>query len=185
MNWCEIQEQIFSLSGGMISQRFDKKLSLTIISDASRSDIDELIEKKLIKWDFNFKHLPYITPVSNSEHQVSLVAYYGDAECGYCCVGCVLGCVSEDQTAIEISLIEKRCDADSDLDSNFLSIAIDAFTTYALYLNKMHDFSISKFVLVGPVEGVKAYYQQKGFKLVCNYNNQQIEAMTLTLIWQC
>lgn len=167
----EIQEKIFSLVAEETSKELPLNITLTsALEDATLKDIQSLKEQNLIIWDFSMKAQPCMTPVSNPEHMIKCVAYYGDAVNGYYCAGYALGSISVDNTTIEINFIEKRKDASTDLCSKFLPIIVDAFTTYGLYLNSEGVTEISKFALVGPVPGVKKYYQEQGFELVPDYS---------------
>ncbi|WP_077337800.1 hypothetical protein [Vibrio ruber] len=153
-----------------LSQQFPLNLSLTTMKEAvTEQDLQDLKKKGLITWDLTLKVGKTTTPVSNPEHMVVCVAYYGDGIDGYYCAGYALGCISKDNSSLEINFIEKRKDASTDLCYQFLPIMIEAFTAYGLYLNQENMSSVDKIVLVGPIDGVKKYYKDQGFKLVSEY----------------
>jgi len=166
----EVQKDIFAYSAMQSSKLLPKNITLDATqSESTFLDLEELKNKGLLVWDFKMKSSSWSSVVSNPKHAINCVAYYGDAETGYYCLGYAIGCISEDQTLVEINFIEKRKDASAELDGKFLPVIIDAFASYALYLNKETEANISDFVLVGPLPGVKAYYQKAGFINVENY----------------
>lgn len=167
----EIQDKIFSAVAEQVSEFLPLNITLTAaIEDVALKDIQTLKEQNLLFWDFSMKAQPYMTPVSNPEHMIKCIAYYGDGVNGYYCAGYALGSISSDGTTIEVNFIEKRKDASTDLCSKFLPIIVDALAAYGLYLNSEGLATITKFALVGPVPGVKAYYQEQGFELVPDYS---------------
>lgn len=47
---------------------------------------------------------------------------------------------------------------------------VDAYASYALYLNSRVDgFNINKFVFVGPLEDKIVFYQKRGFEIIESY----------------
>lgn len=166
----EVQKEIFVYS----AMQSSKNLPGNITLDATQSentflDLQELQEKGLLTWDFKMKISSWGTIATNPNHAINCVAYYGNAENGYYCLGYAIGCITEDNTTVEVALIEKRNDASTDLEGQFLPIIFDAFSTYALYLNSEGETKISTFALVGPLPGVKKYYQENGFSYVEDY----------------
>ena len=170
MSQQEIQDALFSLSAKKSSDELPETLNLSAGTDPQTiKDIQDLKDKGLIVWDFNMKSQLWMTPVSNPAGMIKCIAYYGNAVNGYYCVGYALGCINKEATAVEINFIEKRRDASVDLCSKFLPVIVDAVSTYALYLNSIEAAKISKFVLVGPVPGVRQYYQEQGFEYIEGY----------------
>ncbi|CAM4044146.1 hypothetical protein [Vibrio neonatus] len=165
----ELKIMAFSKACKEANRRLPDDISLALPSGKTNEDIQNLKEKGLLCWDFNNLKQPFKTPVSNPEHQLSCIAYYGNTSNGYYCVGYVLGCVNKESTAIEINFIEKRSDAGVDLKSNFLPVIVDAFTAYGLLLNVLGQARINKLVLVGPVEGVRHYYESSGWQYSADY----------------
>ncbi|KAB0292005.1 hypothetical protein KI743_06510 [Vibrio sp. D420a] len=165
----ELKNQIFMSVADQHSKHLPMKLSLSLPNEQSKEDLQELKDKQLLAWDFNMKSIPYMSPVSNPQDMLSCIAYYGNAEVGYSCIGYALGCINESGTAIEVNFIEKRCDTGSDLKSKFLPVVVDAFASYGLYLNHTGNAKINKFVFVGPVPGVIHYYQEQGFEYTNDY----------------
>ncbi|MDF4307224.1 hypothetical protein P3697_08805 [Vibrio parahaemolyticus] len=165
----EIKDYIFSTVAEKHSENFPLRVTLANANEQARGDIQELRDKSLLIWDFNMKLVPYMTPVSNPEGMISCVVYYGDAENGWVCMGYALGCVNKEGTAVEITHVEKRCDAGADFKSKFLPIIVDAFSAYGLYLNHVQLAKVEKFAFVGPLPGVIEYYKQHGFEYVDDY----------------
>lgn len=174
-----IQEVLFSASAVRSSDKFPLTVTLSAVPEGSlaHSDLTELKEKGLIAWDLPLKASQYMTPVSNFEHMLQCVVYYGNAEKGRSCIGFALGCINKENTAIELNFIEKRSDAGDDFKSKFLPIIVDAFTLYALYLNEREDANISKFVIMGPLEQVIPYYKTSGFIYQNDYNGSGADAL--------
>ncbi|WP_153446900.1 hypothetical protein [Vibrio algicola] len=175
----EIQQAIFSMSAARSSDRFPLDIALEVANTnpLAMKDILELKGKGLISWDLSLKSQPFMDSVSNFDHMIECVVYYGNAEKGRCCIGFALGCVTEDKTAIELNFIEKRRDSGSELNSQFLLIIVDALSFYGLYLNNAGQANISKFVIVGPIEGIVPYYKTYGFEYVESYNSSGLDAM--------
>ncbi|MGF1763515.1 hypothetical protein [Aliivibrio kagoshimensis] len=167
----EVQQALFSFSAKQSSERLPMNVSLKIDDgdDEVKKDLQRLIEEGKILWNYNMKSQIGFNPASNPDHLIRCVAYYGNKEMEYYCVGYVLGCVNKDGDAMEIDFIEKRSDASEDLRSKFLPIIVDAFATYGLYLNSRELANINKLVLVGPVEEVLSYYKRKGFNFSEDY----------------
>lgn len=173
----QVKEQIFASVAEKHSENLPLKISLATTSAHTTQDIAELKEKELLVWDFNMKSIPCMSPVSNPDQMLSCIAYYGDAENGWVCIGYALGCISKDFQAIEVTHIEKRKDAGDDLKSKFLPVIVDAFVAYGLYLNHITSTRISKFVFVGPVPGVLDYYKQQGFEYIDDYSSSGSDAV--------
>lgn len=168
----EIQEQIFSNVSLKISERLPKNITLTATpNERVLSDLNDLKDQGLIIWDFAMKAAPWGTPVSNLEHMIKCIAYYGDAVDGYYCVGYAIGCVDVKNRTMEINFIEKRNDASEDLKDQFLPVIFDAFMAYKSFLNEFDpDSFIDKVALVGPVPGVRKYYVEHGFEYISDYS---------------
>ncbi|WP_146029932.1 hypothetical protein [Vibrio diazotrophicus] len=179
----QIQQTLFTASAVRSSEKLPLNVALDAVSDNSlaHNDLAELRDKGLIVWDLAMKANPCFTPVFNRDHILQCVAYYGNAEHGRSCIGFGLGCISSDGTAIELNFIEKRSDSGADLKSKFLSIIVDAFSLYGLYLNHNESGNISKFVIVGPIESVVPYYKKSGFQYVENYLGSGVDAMYMNL----
>ncbi len=176
----EIQETLFSLSAQKSSEELPGRLTLTVgTNECALKDVASLKEKGLLTWDFSMKSNKSMTPVSNPEHMLSCVAYYDDIESNYYCIGYALGCISADNSAIEIDFIEKRPDTGIELKSKFLPIVIDAFTTYGLYLNDKKVANINKIMLLSPVTGVQEYYIKQGSKYINYYRGTPAMIMLL------
>lgn len=180
----EVQQALFSASALRSNETLPLKLVLDSVTNGSLAydDLSELQGKGLIVWDLAMKAAPYMTPVSNPNHIIECVAYYGTAENGRSCIGFALGCISEDGTAIELNFIEKRNDAGNDFKSKFLFIIVDAFSLYGLYLNEAEMAKITRFVLIGPLEHIVPYYKDSGFIHQQNYNGTGVDAMYMELI---
>ncbi|MDW6019952.1 hypothetical protein SBW85_19795 [Vibrio plantisponsor] len=179
----QVQQTLFSASAVRSSEKLPLKIALDAVSDNSLAynDLAELRDKGLIAWDLAMKANSCMTPVSNADHILQCVAYYGNAENGRSCIGFGLGCINNDGTAIELNLIEKRRDSGVDLKSKLLPIIVDAFSLYGLYLNNNGLANISKFVIVGPIESVVPYYRESGFQYVENYLGSGVDAMYMNL----
>ncbi|WP_413113847.1 hypothetical protein [Thaumasiovibrio sp. DFM-14] len=166
------QDEIFVAVAENASEFLPLNITLTAaVDDVTLGDVQDLQKQGLIAWDFFMKSSPWMGAVTNPEHIIKCVAYYGDAVSGYYCAGYAIGCISTDKTAVEINFIEKRKDASADLRYKFLPIIVDAFLAYGLYLTSEGFAEVDKFVLIGPVEGVKKYYKEQGFTLIEDYSN--------------
>jgi len=167
----ESQELIFSNVGLEVSNRLPKNITLSAIpSERTLLDLQRLQDYGLITWDFNMKSSSWGTPVSNPEHMIKCVAYYGDGVDGYYCVGYAIGCINVENTTIEINFIEKRRNASEELKEKFLPIISDAFIAYRNFLNEFDvESHITKIALVGPIPGVQKYYAEQGFDYVNDY----------------
>lgn len=154
---------IFSRSSKNASKALEKEINLSVLEPNSKAmeDLTNLRNEEKIIWNVNFK--TNFPACSNPSHSVNCVAYYGDREINYYCLGYALGCVNEEEKAIEICFIEKRNDSSEELHCKFLPVIIDAYSTYALYLNELGESDIERFVLVSPVAGVIAYYRENCF----------------------
>ncbi|MEZ9191590.1 hypothetical protein AB4133_20040 [Vibrio sp. 10N.286.52.F8] len=165
----EVQQSLFTISAEQSSQRLPETITLSSGDDQSMKDIDDLKQRGKVSWDLVLKSQTWKQAVSNVDHMIKCVAYYGNGVDGYYCVGYALGCINAEGTAIELNYIEKRNDASLDLCGNFLSVIVEAWSLYGLYLNQTQQAKISEFALIGPLPGVKAYYQEKGFEWFENY----------------
>jgi hypothetical protein len=179
----ELQHCVFVEVAKRLNERNQMPLKVTLgpMNETSQRDIDELKEKQLIGWDLSMKAHPLYPAVSNSEHVVTCIAYYGDAEKGYCCVGFALGSVNTQKQSIEIDFIEKRNDEFSDLNGKFLPLMVEAFTGYANILNQSYNFNINKFSLMNPVDNVLDYYNKLGFKIEEGYDSSAV-AMVKSIV---
>ncbi|MUK51101.1 hypothetical protein [Aliivibrio fischeri] len=174
-----IQQQLFSVSSTRSSEELPLDIALDVVDENALAlkDVLELKEKGLIAWDLHLKSQPFMGYLSNFDHLIQCVAYYGNAEKGRCCIGFALGCINPEGTAIELYYIEKRKDSGDDLCSKFLPIIVDAFSLYGLYLNSIDLAKINKFVIVGPLDSVVPYYKESGFEYVENYSEMKVDAM--------
>lgn len=180
LDYIDIQDKIFTAVSDKFSTILPLNISLSAITnDRMEADVLALQEQRLIVWDFNMKTQPWGTPVSNPDHLIKLIAYYGDAVNGYYCVGYAIGCVNKDGNAIELDFIEKRSDASTDLAHQFLPLVIEAFSMYALFLNNAGATNITKFAIMSPIQVVRKYYSNEGFTLELDYFGT--EAMTKPL----
>lgn len=176
----EIQETMLALSAQHSSEALPGRFTLALgTNEAALEDVQALKDRKLITWDFSMKTHIAMTPVSNPEHMLSCVAYYGDAVLGFYCVGYAIGCISKDGTTIEIDFIEKRCDASDELRAKFLPLVIDAYATYGLYLNSKKVTTIDKIALISPVQGVIGYYKKQGYNYSEDYRGTTAMIMNL------
>ncbi len=137
-------------------------------------DIEELKGRGLLFWDLSFKLMPFMDSVSNCKHQLLTVVYYGDGVIGRYCAGYALGCVNEERKSVELNFIEKRKDASVDLNHTFFPAIYEAWTTYVYALIDLFGYEIDKFVLVGPVPGVRKYYTDAGFTAVDDYFGSEV-----------
>ncbi|WP_188009005.1 hypothetical protein [Grimontia hollisae] len=169
----KIQDAIFSAVAEKHSHNFEKSVTMFAAGDRETDDILALVDKKLLKWQFNLKANAATTAASNPEHMINSVVYYGEPVNGFACMGYAIGCVSKDGTAIEINFMEKRVDSGTEWCQQFLPLIVDAYAAYALYLNTIGSTNIDKLVFVGPVEGAKHYYTNKGLVYVPDYNHSE------------
>lgn len=176
----EVQQHLFTISAAQSSKKLPEIVTLSAGDEQSMSDIDELKQRGKICWDLVLKSKTWKQAVSNVEHMIKCVAYYGNGVDGYYCVGYALGCVNAEGTAIELNYIEKRSDASSDLQSNFLNVIVEAWLLYGLYLNQSGITQINKFALIGPIPGIKKYYREQGFEWFEDYcgTNAMVKFLT-------
>jgi hypothetical protein len=165
----EVQQNLFSISAIQSSKKLPQTITLSAGDDQSMLDIDELKQKGKVCWDLVLKSKTWKQAVSNVEHMIKCVVYYGSGVDGYYCVGYALGCVNSEGTAIELNYIEKRNDASDDLKCNFLNIIVEAWLLYGLYLNQSGAANINKFALIGPLPGLRRYYHEQGFEWFEDY----------------
>lgn len=175
----KVQAGIFSASSHKSSQSLSKQISLMAVpSKQAEDDLQELYEKQLLGWDFNMKVCPVFGFICNPAHVVKCVAYYGDEENGYKCIGYAIGSINEERGSIEIDYIEKRKDSPDELRSKFLPIVVDAYASYALYLNrKIENLQINEFAFINPVEDKLTFYQKRGFEIIKNYSGDCVAAV--------
>ncbi|EKO3553633.1 hypothetical protein U2G54_000996 [Vibrio fluvialis] len=165
----EIQDVIFASVAAEHSKRFDLKITMGVATEEALEDLDELRAHERLQWHANLKVGKNFSPASNPEHEITAVVYYGGPVDGYCCIGYALGCINAEGTAVEITHMEKRRDAGSEWCSKFLPLIVDAVTSYSLYLNSAKLANICKLALVGPLPGVRKYYQEQGFEYFADY----------------
>ncbi|EGA72365.1 hypothetical protein VISI1226_20525 [Vibrio sinaloensis DSM 21326] len=176
----EVQQRFFAISAANSSKKLPETITLSSGDEQSMTDIEDLRQRGKISWDLALKSQPWKYAVSNVDHMIKCVAYYGNGVDGYYCVGYALGCINADGTAIELNYIEKRSDASLDLCGNFLNVIVEAWSLYGLYLNHTEQAKINKFALIGPLPGVKKYYQEKGFEWFEDYcgTNAMVKFLT-------
>lgn len=165
----EVQQSFFAISATQSSIKLPETITLSAGNEQSMKDIDELKQRGKVSWDLVLKSQTWKQAVSNVEHIIKCVAYYGSGVDGYYCVGYALGCINAEGTAIELNYIEKRNDASEDLRANFLNVIVEAWLMYGLYLNQIGETKINKFALIGPLPGLKKYYQEQGFEWFEDY----------------
>ncbi|EGR1512127.1 hypothetical protein D6089_09610 [Vibrio vulnificus] len=176
-----IQSAVFSDVARIRSEHFEHNISMCPANDLPREDLLALQRRGKLSFSYDIKAQPWGSPVSALEHLVNSVIYYGEpVDLGYSCIGYVIGCVNDKRQAIEIYLMEKRNDAGSEWQHQFLPLVVDAYAAYGLYLNAFEGKKINKLVLVGPVQDVIKYYLDKGFRLVRDYADGE-DAMVLSL----
>lgn len=168
----KIQGAIFSASSHRSSQMLPKEVSLMAVpSKDAEDDLQNLYERKLLGWDFNMKASPIFGFVGNPEHMIKCVVYYACEDHRYKCIGYAVGSINEERGSVEIDYIEKRKDAPDDLRSKFLPIIVDAYASYALYLNKsIEGLQINEFAFINPLIDKFTFYQERGFEIVGNYS---------------
>lgn len=147
-------------------ERFDLDISLAPANEQAKADLSDLVQKRLMMWDFKMKSHPAMLAVSNPdpEHLIHIVLYYGNRDSEYSCIGTALGTVNQAYSAVELDYIEKRKDAGKDFEDAFMPVITYALTAYTRVLNVKYAHSINKLVLVNPVEGVVNYYNKLGFQ---------------------
>ncbi|EKF9984709.1 hypothetical protein O1D80_002166 [Vibrio cholerae] len=165
----QFQDKAFHEASAKLNETLPSNICIGVGNKLSIADIDELKKKGLLSWDLPLKLKPFMSTVSNEEHKLLTVVYYGDGVIGRYCAGYALGCVNHERSAVELNFIEKRSDASEDLYGMFLPAIYEAWTTYVYALNDIFGFSVDKFVIVGPIPGVKRYYTECGFKAVDDY----------------
>lgn len=177
------QQMVFSRVAKNISNKLPKRLSLMAeLNDQVKVDLNQLTDAGLLAWDLPFKaSCSYMEAVSNYEHILTCVAYYGDDVDKYACVGYALGCVNIDQTAIEMNYIEKSREAHHDLAQQIFPVMVNAFYAYAKFLNVKKEADIKEFILVDPVENVISYYEKFGFELNDKHPEDNRKVMVLSL----
>lgn len=168
----DLQGVIFSEVAKALKERFPhKSLSLVYPDSLVFEDLQFLTDNGKLRWAPNFKASPAWD--FDNGHPIRVVAYYRGEPIGY-----ALGGYNEICSAVEIHWMEKRVDAHEDLDYQMLGIALDAYSAYAVHLRSQGQ-QVSKLALVGPVEGVRRYYQESNFTFVDSYYKGQC-AMILT-----
>ncbi len=170
----KIQSTVFTASAHRSSESLPNDLQLHAVPNAqAKEDVQALLDAGKLTWNFNLKVMPFMATVSNLEHLVQCVAYYGcDDGKHHQCLGYAIGCINENIGAVEIAYIEKRKDSPEALRSKFLNIIVDAYSSYALYLNKLiPEVNINKFVFVNPVEDKISFYRSRGYTITEQYGD--------------
>lgn len=165
----DFQNKAFYEASSKFNELLPSNLCIGVGDSLALQDIEELKGRGLLIWDLRFKLQPFMECISNFEHKLLTVVYYGDGVIGRYCAGYALGCVNEGRKAVELNFIEKRSDASEDLHNMFLPAIYEAWTTYVYALNDLYNYDIEKFVLIGPIEGVRKYYRDSGFTFVDDY----------------
>ncbi|HHR6502547.1 TPA: hypothetical protein ACS8CD_003107 [Providencia alcalifaciens] len=175
-SFLKLQDIVFSLSANSISKQLPlKTLKLAAplsMNDEMIKDLCFLRDKGLLKYDASLKIFPMEI---ESPHPVRLVVYYGGKPVGY-----AFGNMDFTNGTIEITWIEKRKDASSDLDCQFLAIAVSAYLAYAATLRSSLGVTFKQIALIGAVEGARSYYERCGFRSVSYYQGRG-EAMVISL----
>lgn len=157
-----------SIAENLSAKLPDSSLQIANAEGLVLDDLNQLQERNVIKFQAFIKAFPACFPI-DCEHPFRVVFYYRKLPVGY-----VYGGVSHQRQAAELHLLEKRSDAHSDLDHQFLTLAIDFAATYTLYICKQQSMApYDKIALIGPVEGVLPYYKSCGFTIEANYVNNQ------------
>lgn len=145
-----------------------KSLNIAYPSDLVIEDLDTLQGLGKLKWKASTKSGIMLT--IEQQHPIKLVVYYRGAPVGY-----AFGGYKEKLESLEISWIEKRNDAHTDLDHQMLGLTIDSYAAYGMMLRK-EGMPVKQIALVSPVEDVKRYYKDCGFKYTTSYDGHT-EAM--------
>jgi len=168
----ELQSIIFAEVAKNLKDRFPhKSLSLVHPDQLVFEDLQFLTENKKLIWAPSLKVLPGWD--FDSGHPIRVVIYYRAEPIGY-----AFGGYNEALSSVEIHWMEKRNDAHEDLKHQMLGIALDTYSAYAKFL-RSQGLPVTQIALVGPVEGVRRYYQESNFTYVGSYNGSQC-AMILT-----
>ena len=173
---------VFEQVGKEISTKLPKDINFTNnINEQTIQDLEKLNSEGKLGWNLPFKLAPFMNSISNYEHPVYSVIYYGDKQEGYSCIGFFLGCVNEEKNAIELNYIEKRNDAHDDLRHCFFASTNELLIAYASWLN-LHEFNINTIALIDTLEYIKPHYQKYGYKIDKTYTQESIDVMTLKLL---
>ncbi|PMN12583.1 hypothetical protein [Vibrio lentus] len=165
----QLQSRAFHEASAKFNELLPSDICIGIGDELALADIEVLKEKGLLFWDLAFKLQPFMECISNSNHKILTVVYYGDGVIGRYCAGYALGSINEERKTIELNYIEKRADASEDLRCMFLPAIYEAWVSYAYTLIDLYGYDIERFVLVGPVPGVRRYYLESGFTEVLDF----------------
>lgn len=178
----EAQILIFKKVSEKLSSKLPNKINFTAdFNEQTLEDVYELQRTGKVPWDLPTKLQPFMGAITNYEHSISAVAYYGNKSKGYSCIGFFLGSFNEQNKAIELDYIAKRNDANHDLNRTFFPSTLDLITTYAQFLNQ-NKFDIKTIALIGALEYIVPYYKRYGFTYDNQYNHESENVLTLKLL---
>ena len=159
----QFQDAVFKKVAEHLKLRFPhRSLELVHPNDLIIEDLIFLKQHNKMMWDAGLKSRVMID--MQEKHPIKLVVYYRGEPVGY-----AFGCYNDELSSAEVHWMEKRNDAHEDLDHQMLGIVLDAFSTYALFLDAQ-GIKCDTIAMVSPVEGAKAHYLEGGFTFVANYN---------------
>ncbi len=169
------QDAVFNQVAKEIKHRFpDDSLTLTYATEQIIEDFTELSKRHKLVWDPWLKSQPFFS--SDHKHHIKLAVYYRKVPVGY-----AFGNFSEDRCAVEICWMEKRIDADPDLDKQMLPIALSAYSAYALLL-RARGYVVDKIAMVSPRDVVIPYYKaHTNFRYISDYDRGAC-AMVLDIV---
>ncbi|WP_038203993.1 hypothetical protein [Xenorhabdus bovienii] len=150
----------------------DPSLKLEYPKEQAFLDLDAVKNSGHFTWVPSLKSAVLIN--LTYDHPIKLVVYYRGQPVGY-----AFGGYNDQCSSVEISWMEKRKDAHVDLKNQMLGLAFDSYSAYAIFLKK-NGYSVDKLAVVSPLEDVKKYYLDSGFRYDAGYN-KGASAMILTL----
>ncbi|HHW7209459.1 TPA: hypothetical protein ACU15Y_002553 [Escherichia coli] len=166
------QEAAFKQVAEGIRHKFpDNSLVLTYADTPVIDDFVALNRLGKLRWDPWLKNQPFFQ--EGQEHPIKLAVYYKKLPLGY-----AFGNYRKEKASLEICWMEKRKDADADMDHQLLPVALSCFSAYGLLIRAQGNV-VDKIAMVSPVEDVrKYYYQHAKFRFISEYDGS-ICAMVL------
>ncbi|WP_387692914.1 hypothetical protein [Photorhabdus sp. RM71S] len=169
----DYQSAVFkSVQDRLKSKYPEPSLKLEYPSEQALQDLDAVKSSGYFTWVPSLKSTVFTS--YSYDHPIKLVVYYRGQPVGY-----AFGGYNDQCSSVEISWMEKRKDAHADLKNQMLGLALDSYSAYGIFLKKI-GYSVDKLAIVSPLEGVKKYYLESGFRYDEDYN-RGTPAMVLTL----
>ncbi|PHM63543.1 hypothetical protein [Xenorhabdus ishibashii] len=163
----DYQSVVFKAVQDRLKSKYpDPSLKLEYPTEQALQELDSVKNSGNFTWFPSLKgnvftDSSYLQP----DHPIKLVVYYKGQVIGY-----AFGGYKEKCSSVEIAWMEKRKDAHGDLKNQMLGLALDSYSTYGIFL-KEFGYSVDKVAIVSPLEDVKKYYLESGFRYDEDYDN--------------